>query len=142
MIVPDLNLLVYAHNTAASSHEAARTWWSNLMNRERPVGMPWSVSLGFVRLVTHPAVLSDPIRPLDALRFVLSWLDRPHVRVLEPGPRHLAILADLFGATSVAGSLTTDTYLAVLAIEHQAELHTNDGDFERFPGLRHCNPLR
>ena len=142
MIVPDLNLLVYAHNTAAPSHEAARTWWSDLMDREAPIGMPWAVSLGFVRLVTHPAVLTDPIRPLDALRLVRIWLDRPHVRVLEPGPRHLDILADLFAATSVAGNLTTDTHLAALVIETQAELHTNDGDFERFPGLRHRNPLR
>lgn len=142
MIVPDLNLLVYAHNTAAPSHEAARTWWSDLMDCERPVGIPWAVSLGFVRLVTHPAVLTDPIRPLDALRLVRTWLDRPHVRVLEPGSRHLDILADLFAATSVAGNLTTDTHLAALAIEYQAELHTNDGDFERFPGLRHRNPLR
>lgn len=104
--------------------------------------MPWAVSLGFVRLVTHPAVLTDPIRPLDALRIVRSWLDRPHLRVLEPGPRHLDILADLFAATGVAGSLTTDTHLAALAIEYQAELHSNDADFERFPGLRHRNPLR
>ncbi len=142
MIVPDLNLLVYAYNAAAPSHGAARVWWSDLMDREQPVGVPWAVGLGFLRLVTHPAVLADPIRPLDALRRVRSWLDRPHVRVLEPGPRHLDILADLFAATSVAGNLTTDTHLAALAIEYQAELHTNDGDFERFPGLRHRNPLR
>lgn len=142
MIVPDLNLLVYAHNTAAPSHRAARDWWADLIDREQPIGMPWAVSLGFVRLVTHPAVLTDPIRPLDALRIVRSWLDRPHLRVLEPGPRHLDILADLFAATGVAGSLTTDTHLAALAIEYQAELHSNDGDFERFPGLRHRNPLR
>jgi hypothetical protein len=142
VIVPDLNLLVYAYNTAAPSHHEARAWWSDLMDRERPVGLPWAVGLGFVRLVTHPAVLTDPVRPLDALRAVRSWLDRPHVRVLEPGPRHLDILADLFAATGVGGNLTTDTHLAALAIEYQAEIHTNDGDFERFPGLRHRNPLR
>ncbi len=112
------------------------------MDRERSVGIPWAVSLGFVRLVTHPAVLIDPLRPLDGLRLVRAWLDRSHVRVLEPGPRHLDILADLFAATSVAANLTTDTHLAALAIEYQADLHTNDRDFERFPGLRHNNPLR
>jgi predicted nucleic acid-binding protein len=28
-----------------------------------------------------------------------------------------------------------------LAIEHQCELHSNDRDFERFPGLRWHNPI-
>lgn len=31
--------------------------------------------------------------------------------------------------------------MAAIAIEHQAELHSNDADFARFPGLRHFNPL-
>jgi predicted nucleic acid-binding protein len=41
----------------------------------------------------------------------------------------------------VGGNLTTDTHLAALAIEHQGELHSNDADFGRFPGLRWRNPL-
>ena len=40
-----------------------------------------------------------------------------------------------------AGNLTTDAHLAALAIEHQCELHSNDTDFARFPGLRWRNPL-
>ena len=35
-----------------------------------------------------------------------------------------------------AGNLTTDTHLAALAIEHDAELVTFDRDFDRFVGLR------
>ena len=50
-------------------------------------------------------------------------------------------MSQLFDATGVAGSLTTDTHLAALAIEHRAELHSNDADFGRFPGLRWHNPL-
>ncbi|MEK6608622.1 MAG: hypothetical protein AABZ30_13260, partial [Myxococcota bacterium] len=44
-------------------------------------------------------------------------------------------------ARGVGGALTTDTHLAALAIEHQCELHSNDADFHRFPGLRWRNPL-
>ena len=32
-------------------------------------------------------------------------------------------------------------HIAALAMEREAELHTNDGDFARFPGLRWRNPL-
>ena len=33
------------------------------------------------------------------------------------------------------------SHIAALAIEHQAEVHSNDNDFARFPGLRWRNPL-
>lgn len=141
MILPDVNLLVYAYNEAAPLHAKARTWWEEVMTRERPVALPWAVALGFVRLVTHPAVLTDPIHPTEALDRVRSWLERDHVQTLEPGPRHLEILRSLFESTGVAASLTTDTHLAALAIEYQCELTSNDHDFERFPGLRWRNPL-
>lgn len=140
MILPDISLLVYAHNAASPLHAQARQWWEELINREQPVALPWAVSIGFVRLVTHPSVLVDPVPPLEAVAYVRTWLAQPGVRVLEPGPRHLGILEDLFRSTGVAGSLTTDTHLAAIAIEHQAEIHSNDPDFARFPGLRWRNP--
>jgi len=142
VITPDVNLLVYVHNRAVAEHARASAWWSALMSAEQPIGIPWAVVFGFIRLVTHPAVLAEPVAPARALAFARSWLGREHVRILEPGPRHLEIVAQLFAATGVAGRLTTDTHLAALAIEHQAELQTNDADFARFPGLRHANPLR
>jgi toxin-antitoxin system PIN domain toxin len=106
------------------------------------VAIPWAVTFGFVRLVTHPSVLASPLTPDEALDCVDDWFGQEHVVVLEPGPRHLRVVRDLFRAGGVAGSLTTDTHLAALAIEHGAELHSNDRDFERFPGLRLWNPLR
>jgi predicted nucleic acid-binding protein len=41
----------------------------------------------------------------------------------------------------LSSELVTDAHLAALAIENQAELHSNDADFNRFPGLRWRNPL-
>jgi hypothetical protein len=142
VVLPDINLLVYAHNEMAPFHAEAREWWEDLLTREQPIALPWAVVCGFVRLVTHPAVFVTPLKPPAAITRVAVWLDRTHVQVLDPGPRHLRILDDLFSTTGVAGSLTTDTHLAALAIEHQCELHSNDSDFQRFPGLRWRNPLR
>jgi toxin-antitoxin system PIN domain toxin len=142
MIVPDVNLLVFAHNASAPLHAGARAWWEDLLSRDQPVGVPWAVSFGFLRLVTHPSILTEPLDPSAALDRVDAWFDQPNVEPLEPGPRHLAIVRSLFEATRLGGRLTTDTHLAALAIEHQCELHSNDSDFERFPGLRWRNPLR
>lgn len=141
MILPDINLLIYAHHETSTLHVAARDWWQELMRGPTPVAVPWAVIFGFVRLVTHSAVFASPLAPHEALDRVDSWFEPEHVRVLEPGPQHLRIARELFGATGVGGALTTDTHLAALAIEHAAELHSNDRDFGRFPGLRWRDPL-
>jgi toxin-antitoxin system PIN domain toxin len=141
MIIADVNLLVYAHNKAAPLHERSRQWWEDLITRQHPVGLPWAVAFGFVRLVTHASVMLHPLPPVEAVARVRGWLAQPEVRIVEPGPRHLAIVEELFRATGVAGSLTTDSHLAALAIENQADLHSNDSDFRRFPGLRWVDPL-
>ena len=62
------------------------------------------------------------------------------VQIAEPGPRHLDIFGSLLRAFGVAGNLTTDAHVAAIAIEHQYELHSNDSDFARFPGLRWRDP--
>lgn len=141
MILPDLNLLVYAYNTDAPDHGKARDWWEATLSAPRSVALPWIVSLGFLRLMTNRSVLLDPMSPEVALGHIRSWLDRPQVMVLEPGPRHLDLVQELAETAGKAGDLTTDIHLAALAIEHGAELHTTDSDFKLFPGLRRVDPL-
>jgi toxin-antitoxin system PIN domain toxin len=141
VIVPDVNLLVYAYSNDAPRHADAKTWWEHVLNAEQPVGLAWVAALGYIRLMTHRAVLITPLEPRRAIDHVRSWLDRPNVRILDPGERHLEILGELLAATGVAGNLTTDAHLAALAIEHQCEIASNDADFARFPGLRWRNPL-
>ncbi len=63
MILPDVNLLVFDYNRHAPHHAGARAWWQGLLNGSDPVGMPWAVVCGFVRLMTHPAVLVHPLDP-------------------------------------------------------------------------------
>jgi predicted nucleic acid-binding protein len=70
----------------------------------------------------------------------LAHKSRPDPRFFL-GPRHLEIFERLLRAIGVASNLTTDAHLASIAIEHQYELHSNDADFARFPGLRWRNRL-
>ena len=142
MIVPDINLLVYAYNSDAPKHEQARTWWEESLSAPRPVGLAWAVMLGYLRLITSRSVLIDPFLPAEAIGHIRAWLARPQVHVLGPGARHLDLIEALMDAAHASGQLTTDVHLAALAIEHQAELCSNDSDFSRFPGLRWTDPLR
>ena len=141
MIVPDLNLLVYAHNDGIPLHEPARRWWEDLVNGTDRIGVPWIVSTGFVRLLTHPRVLSHPASPDRAVDLVAEWFRFPNVMALNPGGQHLAIFRNMLAAAGVGADLVTDVHIAALAIENQAELHSNDSDFGRFPGLRWRNPI-
>ena len=138
---PCLDLLVYAYNSDAPDHAAARSWWETVLSDTRPVALPWAVSLGFLRPMTSRAVLVDPLTAPEAIDHIRSWLARPQVRVLQPGPGHLDLLDELAQQAGKAGALTTEIHLAALAIEHGVELHSNDSDFDRFPGLRWTNPL-
>jgi len=141
MIVPDVNLLLYAHVTAFPEHAAARLWWEGLMNGRRAVGVAAPALFGFVRLASNPRVLDRPLPVGEALARVEEWLARPHVHFVQPGPRHLDVAFGLLRQAGAAANLTTDAQLAALAIEHQGEVHSNDTDFGRFPQLRWVNPI-
>ncbi len=141
MILPDINLLIYAYNVDAPLHSRAKIWWERVMSETEPVGIPWAVIFGFIRIITHRSILERPFSPADALTNVRQWLSRNHVQILQPGSRHLDIFEHLLSECGTAGNLTTDAHLAALAIEHQCELHSNDMDFGRFSGLRWRNPL-
>jgi toxin-antitoxin system PIN domain toxin len=141
MIVPDINLLVHAYNSESRVHAPARVWWEGLLNGTRPVGLAWVTMLGFIRIATHRQILASPLPPEAACASVRAWLMRPYVSVLHPGERHAEVLFGLLERLGAAGNLTTDAHLAALCIEHQAELHSTDADFARFPGLRWRNPV-
>ena len=95
----------------------------------------------FVRLMTSRSAVAIPITPTEALDFVDEWFERSHVVALIPGSRHLRFLRRNLEAAGVGGNIVSDAHIAALAMEHQAEVHTNDRDFDRFPGLMWRNPL-
>lgn len=141
MIVPDINLLVYAYNSGATNHAEARRWWEDTVNGDRRVGLPWAVVNGFVRLMTNPKVVAPPMSAPAAVDFVKSWFQYAHIIPVNPGVRHLEYLRQNLDAAGVGANLVTDAHIAAVAMEYQAEVHSNDADFGRFPGLRWVNPL-
>ena len=141
MIVPDLNLLIYAVNEEASVHDRAHEWWESRMNGLERVGLPWVVLLGFLRLTTSRRVFSQPLSTESAWEFVDEWLERPVTSILEPTLHHAQILKTFILEHGTGGNLTTDAHLAALCVEHGATLCTADNDFARFASLKHRNPL-
>lgn len=141
MIIPDLNLLLYAYDTASPHHDAAVSWWESSLNGAEAVGLPPVVIFGFLRLATNRRVFSAPMTIDEAADCVRAWKARPQVVEVDGGPDHVGRVIDLIRRAGTEGNLITDAQIAAIAIEHGAVVCTNDSDFRRFPGLRTINPL-
>lgn len=142
MIIPDLNILLYAHNYSAPQHQEAREWWEGALSGDRPVGLAMITILGFLRLITNRVATPNAMPVKTAAGTIRGWLAMDCVRLVFPGDGHVATMLELIEHVGVAGNLTTDAHLAALAIEWKAEIASTDVDFARFPRLRWFNPLK
>lgn len=142
MIVPDVNLLLYAYDSRSPFHDRARAWWRDCLSRSEPVGLTHAVVFGFVRVGTSGRVYEYPWTVSEAAAHVRSWMARRAVRMLLPDVDHAErVIALLESAGGAGGNLVTDAQIAALALQHDAEVHTADRDFMRFGGLRCRFPL-
>lgn len=142
MILPDLNLLLYAYNPHAVQHRKAAHWWEEVMNGEELIGLPNEVCLGFVRIATNLRLGAAAVPLAKAKAVVDSWLQLPQSRVLLPSPDHFQHVVALMEEAAASGAVLSDAVLAAYAIHNKATLFTNDADFSRFVGLSWKNPLR
>ncbi len=141
VIAIDANILIYAHVSSFSQHEAAREWLDHQLNGTGPVGLPWASVLAFMRLVTNPRVFERPEPIADAWRQARAWLACDTAWIPQPTDRHADLLGRFLALPGVHGNLVPDAHMAALAMEHGLTLCSTDGDFARFPGLRRLNPL-
>lgn len=141
MIIPDVNLLVYAYDSTSSFHQRASKWWISCLSGNTPVGLTWVVTLGFIRIWTNPRIFAQPMPVEVAAGHVESWLARRIVRVVQPGPRHAELLFSYLREAGRGGNLTTDAHLAAVAVELGGIVYTADTDFLRFAGVKWKNPL-
>ena len=141
MRIIDLNVLLYAVNADAAHHAAVRAWWEGILGADEPVGLPWVVLLGFLRIATNPNVFPHPLSLQAAADKIDTWLALDNVGVARENDAQWEVMRGLLAASGTAGNLTTDAHLAALAISHDATLASCDADFGRFKGLRWENPL-
>lgn len=142
MVLPDVNVLVYAHREDMPNHPDYRAWLESIVNSDQAFALSDLVLSGFVRVVTHPRVFNPPSDLETALAFVAQLRRRPNCVLVQPGPRHWNIFRRLSLQANVKGNLVPDAYLAALAIESGCEWVTTDRDFSRFPDLNWRHPLR
>ena len=141
MIVLDANTLLYAYDSVASHHPAARAWLEKTLAGAEPVGLTWQAIAAFLRIMTDTRLPGERFTVREAADIVEEWLAQPNVRLLIAADDHWAVLRRMLEEGQASGPLVSDAQLAALTIEYGGVLHTTDRDFARFPGLRWKNPL-
>ena len=141
MILPDINLLLYASFTEYQEHQKSKAWWDGVLSSPVPTKLGHVVILGFLRLSTNPRIYETPYSMDEAVDIVESWLDQPNTELLCPSSGHWGNMKSMLAVSGVMGNLATDAHIAALALDYGLTIYSNDTDFHRFPGVRVVNPL-
>ena len=136
MILPDVNILVYAFRADTSGHKDCRKWLEGVINGDALYGMSPQVLSAVVRITTHPRIFAQPSSLDEVFQFCGVLLDQSQCRIIQPGERHWDIFKRLCTLADARGNLVPDAWYAALAIEAGCEWTTLDRDYARFPALR------
>ena len=90
MILPDINLLLYAYNPRAAEHDASRRWLEGVLSASELVRFAWLTVWAFLRISTSARVFEHPLTMSEATTIVSTWLQQPSAGIVEPGERHWA----------------------------------------------------
>jgi uncharacterized protein len=141
MILPDVNVLIYAFRRDLPQHAVCRPWLVAVVSGDARFGLSPLVLGAVVRITTNPRAFRTPSAIQEAFGFCEDLLGQPHCQIVEPGDRHWNIFRRLCIETDTRGSLVTDAWFAALAIEWGCEWITLDRDYPRFPGLKWQVPM-
>jgi toxin-antitoxin system PIN domain toxin len=136
MILPDVNVLIYAFREDAPLHRVARNWLRGVIEGPSRFGISPLVLSAVVRITTNARSHMPPSSLEDAIGYCEDILGQPHCQQVEPGAAHWRIFSGLCTATRTIGPQVTDAWYAALAIEWGCEWITFDRGFSRFSGLK------
>lgn len=142
MILPDVNVLVYAYRREAEEHDAYAAWLTALVAGQDELALVDHCLMGFLRIVSNPRILTDPAPTSDALKFVERLRAAHRGRPVAATTATWEVLAKYISEDrAVRGNLLPDAFLAALAVSHGCRLATADRGFARFPGLEFFDPV-
>jgi toxin-antitoxin system PIN domain toxin len=140
VILPDVNILVYAFRQDVPQHAICNPWLTSVVAGDAVFGLSPLTLSAMVRVTTNTRTYKTPSTPEEAFRFCDYLRGQPNCQLVDPGERHWDIFKRLCIETNTRGPRITDAWYAALAIEWGCEWITLDRDFARFPGLNWQTP--
>lgn len=142
MILPDVNVLVYAFRREYSEHEHYRLWLQGVLAGSEDLALADAVLVGFIRIVTHPRIFEAPAPATEALAFTEALRTSPVARPVSSSPAVWSQLGDFASSDRMLrGNLVPDAFLAAIAIATGARVATADAGFARFLQVSWFDPL-
>lgn len=137
----DANVLVYASNSDDPLHRDARELVERLARGPELLYVFWPTIMGYLRIVTHPAIFPSPLPPERAMAAVTGLLERPNVRTEAEPPGFWEAYRALAGKDT-RGNHVPDAHLAALMRSHGVSaIYTRDRDFRRYDGITVRDPF-
>jgi toxin-antitoxin system PIN domain toxin len=137
----DTNILVYASNQGDPVHAQARQLVQVLAAGPDLLYLFWPVVLGYLRIVSHSAILPRPLSPRDAAGNVEALLRRGHVRALG----EVEGFWELFRTTSrdqARGNDVPDAHLVTLMRQHGVRrIYSRDAGLRRYADIEVVDPF-
>ena len=140
MILPDVNVLIYAFRPDTPLHGISKSWLDGVVRGVARFGISPLTLSAVVRVTTNQRVFAQPSSLQEALGFCDDLLGQPHCEIVSPGERHWTIFRELCVKTGTRGPRVSDAWFAALAIEHGCTWITFDRDYTRFDGLEWREP--
>jgi toxin-antitoxin system PIN domain toxin len=140
MILPDVNVLIYAFRRDVPEHPLCRSWLKKIILGDARFAISPLALAAVVRITSAPGFQPSGSSLNDAFGFCEDLLGQPHCEIVEPGERHWEIFKRLCFDAKIKGPRVTDAWYAALAMEWGCEWITLDRDFARFPGLKWSAP--
>jgi toxin-antitoxin system PIN domain toxin len=141
VILPDVNVLIYAFRRDSTRHAEYRAWLQGVVDGPNAYGVSPQVLASVLRICTHAKIYRQPSTVTETLAFCHALLEPVHSTLIQPGERHWSIFADLCESSEASGNLVQDAWFAALAIEHGCQWISTDADYDRFRDLRWQRPF-
>src|SRR5271155_2512976 len=138
----DTNILIYSVDQSSPFHTEAEEWLNVAFARGDALGIPWVTALAFLRVLTYSSALKQPFTMDEVSVKLDELLSQSNVELIHPSNAHWRLFKELLIENHVSGRFVSDTHLAALCFEHNAQLCTYDRGFRRFKGLKIIDPIK
>jgi hypothetical protein len=78
MILPDVNVLIYAFRSDVPQHQLCREWLDSVIMGDAPFALSRLALAGVIRVTTNPRAYREPSSLEDAVGFCDDLLGQPH----------------------------------------------------------------
>jgi toxin-antitoxin system PIN domain toxin len=140
MILPDVNVLIYAFRKDVPQHAVNNSWLTGIVAGSARFGLSPLALGALVRITTNQRSYREPSTLAEAFTFCDYLRGQPNCQIVEPGERHWGIFQRLCTETETRGPRVTGAWFAALSIEWGCEWVTTDRDYARFSGLKWSVP--